>query len=66
MPGGYMSRFLWVNLDDGSMREEIPGEALLRGFVGGYGVGARLLYDRMRPAVDPRCNEPQKLDHVLR
>ena len=53
MPGGYMGRFLWVNLDDGSMREEIPDEALLRGFVGGYGVGARLLYDRMRPAVDP-------------
>jgi len=52
MPGGYMGRFLWVNLDDGSMGEEIPDEALLRGFVGGYGVGARLLYDQIRPAVD--------------
>jgi len=48
-----MSRFLWVNLTDGTMREEAPEEPLLRDFVGGYGVGARLLYDRMQPATDP-------------
>ena len=48
-----MGKFLWVNLTDGTMREEVPDEALLRGFVGGYGVGARLLYDRMQPGTDP-------------
>jgi len=31
MLGGYMGRFLWVDLADGSMREEVPDEALLRG-----------------------------------
>ncbi len=53
MTGGYMDRFLWVNLSDGTMQEEVPDEALWRDFVGGYGVGARLLYTRMRPGVEP-------------
>lgn len=53
MLGGYMGRFSWANLTDGTMREEIPDEALLRDFVGGYGVGARLLYDRTQPGTDP-------------
>ena len=53
MLSGYVGRFLWVNLTNGTMREEVPDRALLRDFVGGYGVGARLLYDRMRSGTDP-------------
>jgi aldehyde:ferredoxin oxidoreductase len=51
--GGYMGKFLWVNLQDGSMEEEVPDEALLRDYIGGYGIGCRVLYDRMNPGVDP-------------
>ncbi len=50
---GYAGKFLWVNLTEASLREEIPSEGLLRDFIGGYGVGARMLYDRMPPGVDP-------------
>jgi aldehyde:ferredoxin oxidoreductase len=53
MLGGYMGRLLWVDLTTGSMNEEVPGDALLHDFVGGYGIGARLLYSRMRPGTDP-------------
>lgn len=53
MMGGYMGRFLWVNLREGTLQEEIPDESLLRDFIGGYGVGARLLYDHIPPHADP-------------
>lgn len=53
MLGGYAGKFLWVNLDDGTLREEIPADALLRDFVGGYGVGARILYDKIPAHADP-------------
>jgi len=53
MIGGYAGKFLWVNLATGVITEEIPDEALLRNYVGGYGVAARLLYDRIPVGADP-------------
>ena len=53
MLGGYVGKFLWVNLNDGALREETPDDALLRDFIGGYGVGARLLYNMIPPHADP-------------
>jgi aldehyde:ferredoxin oxidoreductase len=51
--GGYMGRFLNVNLSTGTLEDERPPESLLRDFIGGYGLGARVLYERMSPGVDP-------------
>ena len=53
MPGGYIGRYLWVDLSNRTFREETPEPALLRDFVGGYGVGARLLYRLMQGGTDP-------------
>ncbi len=53
MLSGYMYRFLWVDLTEGKMREEIPDESLLMDFIGGYGVAARILYDHIPPKIDP-------------
>jgi aldehyde:ferredoxin oxidoreductase len=53
MIGGYMGKLLWVDLATGKIGEEIPDERLYRDFIGGYGVGARLLYDRMEAGTDP-------------
>ena len=50
---GYMGRFLWVDLGTGKLREETPPEDLLRDFVGGYGIGARLLYGLIPRGADP-------------
>jgi aldehyde:ferredoxin oxidoreductase len=53
MIGGYMGKMLFVNLSTGEIKEETPDESLYRDYMGGYGLGARILYDRMKPGVDP-------------
>lgn len=50
---GYAGKFLWVDLTSGALREEVPDEALLSDFIGGYGVGAKVLYDHLKPGIDP-------------
>ena len=50
---GYMGKILWVNLSNGTVTEETPDESLFKNYVGGYGIGVRLLYDHMKPGVDP-------------
>ncbi|MBN1315116.1 MAG: hypothetical protein JXA42_06595, partial [Anaerolineales bacterium] len=53
MSGGYQHKFLWVDLENGTMRAEVPPDSLLADFYGGYGIGARILYDNLRPGIDP-------------
>jgi aldehyde:ferredoxin oxidoreductase len=53
MPNGYAGKLLFVNLSTGEIRAEVPDEGLYRDFIGGYGLGARILYTHMRPGVDP-------------
>jgi aldehyde:ferredoxin oxidoreductase len=53
MGGGYMGRLLFVNLSTGEIKDETPAETLYRDFIGGYGVGARVLYSRQKTGVDP-------------
>ncbi len=53
MARGYMGKILFVNLSTGEIREEVPEESLYRDFVGGYGIGARLIYSRQKGGVDP-------------
>ena len=57
MAGGYMGKLLFVNLSTGVMKEEPPDENLCRDFIGGYGIGARLLYSRQKSGVDPLGRE---------
>ena len=52
MARGFMGKILNVNLSTGQMHDEALDEALCRAFLGGYGIGAKILYDRMRPGVD--------------
>ena len=53
MANGYMGKVLWVDLSAGTVREEPLDEQIARDYVGGYGYGARVLYDKMRAGVDP-------------
>lgn len=53
MLGGYMGKVLFVDLTDGSIKEELLPESIYRDFVGGIGLGVRVLYERMKPKVDP-------------
>lgn len=50
---GVMGKILWVDLTTGDIRDErLPAE-MYEQYVGGYGIGARLLYDRMPANADP-------------
>jgi aldehyde:ferredoxin oxidoreductase len=53
MKGGYVGKLLFVDLTKGTLETKALSEELARNFIGGYGIGARLLYDRMKPGVDP-------------
>ena len=53
MPNGYMGKILRANLSTGELRTEEPDERLYRDYIGGYGIGARLLYSEMSPGADP-------------
>jgi aldehyde:ferredoxin oxidoreductase len=48
-----MGKVLWVNLDAGALHDEELDEELGRRFLGGYGLGASLLFSRQRPGTDP-------------
>ena len=52
MARGYMGKLLFVNLSTGEIKEETPDESLYRDFIGGYGVGARILYSHQKGGVD--------------
>jgi aldehyde:ferredoxin oxidoreductase len=53
MAGGYMGKILWVNLSTGKITVEKPKAKLYKDYIGGYGIGARILYDHMKPGADP-------------
>ncbi len=48
-----MGHMLWVDLTSGKMEDEIPAADMLREYIGGYGLGARLIYERLSPGADP-------------
>jgi len=50
---GYIGRMLFVNLTEGKTRTEELPEEVARGFIGGYGIGSRVIYQRMKAGVDP-------------
>lgn len=50
---GYMGKILWVNLSTGEIKTEELNENLIKDYLGGYGLGAKILYDHMKPKVDP-------------
>jgi len=53
MVGGYAGKLLFVDLTKGTYEERPLSEQMARDFIGGYGIGARVLYDMMKPGVNP-------------
>ena len=53
MPGGYMGKVAFVDLSRGSVRVESISESTCRDFIGGYGLAARVLFERQPKQVDP-------------
>ncbi len=50
---GFMGKVLWADLSTRVLWEEQLDAKVARDFLGGYGLGARVLFDRQKPGVDP-------------
>jgi len=48
-----MGKVLFVDLSKGELKDEALDEKLCRDFIGGYGIGARIIYSRQEAGVDP-------------
>lgn len=53
MARGYMGKILFVDLSRNKLKEEALDEKLCRQFIGGYGIGARILFSGQKAGVDP-------------
>jgi aldehyde:ferredoxin oxidoreductase len=53
MAHGFMGKMLWVDLSKKQIKEEALDEKMGRDFLGGYGLGARIIFERQKPKVDP-------------
>jgi aldehyde:ferredoxin oxidoreductase len=49
---GTMGKLLFVDLTTGTITIEEPDDSLYKDFIGGYGIGAKILYNRMKPKAD--------------
>ncbi|OFW64337.1 MAG: hypothetical protein A2Z35_04775 [Actinobacteria bacterium RBG_19FT_COMBO_36_27] len=50
---GYMGKVLFVNLTDKTSQEIPVDEQTYREYIGGYGLGAKFIYERIKPGSDP-------------
>jgi aldehyde:ferredoxin oxidoreductase len=50
---GYMGRYLDVDLSSGKITESSINRNLAEKFIGGKGLGAKILYDALKPNIDP-------------
>lgn len=57
MKGGYCGKILLVDLSEGTVKETKPSEQTYRKFIGGTGLGAKFLYENMKPGSDPLGHE---------
>jgi aldehyde:ferredoxin oxidoreductase len=53
MGHGFMGKILWVDLAKQQIKDEPLDEKTMRDFLGGYGLGARILFSRQKAGVDP-------------
>ncbi len=49
---GYAGKLLFVDLSKGTLEDKRLTEEMARNFIGGYGIGARVLYRMMKPGTD--------------
>jgi aldehyde:ferredoxin oxidoreductase len=54
---GYAGSILKVNLGTGKISKEPLKEDLVKGFIGGFGVSAKILYDNLAPMTNPYSPE---------
>ena len=53
IPKNYAGKILFVDLTQGTFSEECPTEKTYREFIGGNGLGIRILYEKIKAGIDP-------------
>ncbi len=53
MLGGYAGKILDVDLETGELKDKMPDEEILRRYIGGKGLGLKLIYDEFRDDMQP-------------
>ena len=53
MPSSYNGKILWVDLTARESREQELDESVYRDYLGGVGLGAKVLLDNMKAGADP-------------
>jgi len=54
---GYVGKILRVDLTHGKTRDEDLGEDIARKYVGGRGLAAKILFEELKPGIDPLSPE---------
>ena len=57
MANGFFGKILFVDLSRGTVEEESLDPTIYRDYLGGYGLGIQVLYERMPPGADPLGKE---------
>ena len=55
--GGYMGRYLRVDLSERTIEEHEVTSEMARAFLGGNGFGVKILWDEVSPSVNPLSPE---------
>ena len=66
MFGGYMGNVPWIDLSTGRIETLTFDDATLRDFIGGYGIGARLIYEKQKGGVDPLARRASSVSTPVR
>ncbi len=57
MRTGFFGKVLWVDLTEENFKEESLTEEIYRQYLGGYGLGVKLIYENMPAEIDPLSAE---------
>ncbi|MBM3437402.1 MAG: aldehyde ferredoxin oxidoreductase, partial [Bacteroidetes bacterium] len=55
--GGYFKKLLRINLSNGNIKSEAIPDSLLHDFIGGRGLGSKLLFDEIPAGTDALSEE---------
>jgi len=53
LPTSYQGRILRINLTKNKVTKEALADILMKQYLGGKGIGTRLLFDELKPGIDP-------------
>lgn len=54
---GYAGKLLFIDLSTGEIKKDVLDKSLATDFLGGYGIGAKILFDNMKPGTAPFSEE---------